>query len=232
MIDGAQSNELSSSNPTMITPGGDITPLSGNPEETQPRIMPRQMPPGVLRGNIQLGTPNLSVEAANVRILTTDNDGVTRVVMGKLGDNEYGLKVSKPGFDAATASDNDLIFNSGQNVFKIAKIVLYSHTITATDASNIYIDLTIPHGLDFVPQVTGSFTNSGDNTIRLLPFDYYAPATSYFAGSASATVRIDRVDTINIYVVVRWMDALGLSIFLANYPLAFKLYCFQETAGG
>ncbi len=230
MIDGAESNNLASTSPEIVTPGGGVTPLSGNPEETQPRIMPRQMPPGVLRGNIQLGTPNLSVEAANVRILTTDNDNVNRVVMGKLGDNEYGLKVSQPGYDAATADNNNLIFNSSQNVFKIAIVVPYTYAITATDISNTYINLVIPHGLTFAPQITASFTTTIDDAIRLMPYTFFNPGTSYFAQGPEAQFTIDRVDDTNIYVYGIAFTAVGLGFFILNSVLTFKFYCLQETA--
>lgn len=56
-----------------------------------------------------------------------------RIALGKLPDNTYGLWVSKPGQDVtkSTASaNNNLIFNSNQNVFKIVQ----TGTVTLTGA--------------------------------------------------------------------------------------------------
>lgn len=200
-----------------------------------PRVLSRQIPPSVMRGNIQLGTPNLSVDSANVRIITTDIDGTPRVIMGATGIDsatgatQYGLKVSKPGFDATTATDSELVFNSNQNVFKIVRVVEFSYTMTAADLVANYVMLTIPHGLDTIPQVTASFTSQLDGSIRLLPFLFFTNQ-SYYGLPPSAAVVIDRVDNTNIHVNIEVIDLAGLSLFSAGNNLMFKFYCLVETA--
>lgn len=48
-----------------------------------------------------------------------DDSGTRRVLLGKGANGFYGLKVSPEGKDVYTATDDELIFNSNQNVFKI-----------------------------------------------------------------------------------------------------------------
>lgn len=48
-----------------------------------------------------------------------DDTGTRRVLFGKGANGFYGLKVSPANVDVFTATDDQLIFNSAQNVFKI-----------------------------------------------------------------------------------------------------------------
>lgn len=48
-----------------------------------------------------------------------DDTGTRRVLMGRGPDGFYGLKVSQEGSDVYEAGDDELVFNSDQNVFKI-----------------------------------------------------------------------------------------------------------------
>lgn len=78
------------------------------------------------------------------RKIITKVDGTDKMVYGFQSDGSYGLtfsdgsnqrlligpdsthadviKISKPGYDASTAADANLIFNSGQNLFKILEV--------------------------------------------------------------------------------------------------------------
>lgn len=56
---------------------------------------------------------------------------------------DYGIKISKAGYDALTAADNDLLFNSSWPSAQIAMV----RTVNAT--SDNYT--TVPHGLGFPP---------------------------------------------------------------------------------
>ncbi len=162
-------------------------------------------------------------------ILISDN-GTPR---GQLGfkDNSFAIKVSQRGKDVTSAENADMVMNSENNMFKIIKTVLNPYAISASDFSNQYINITIPHGLSIAPQVVGSFTHSADGTVRLLPFFYFEPSTSYFNGAQSLSIAIDRVDAQSVYINVQWHDVVGLSYLLTNAQLNFKLYCLQETAG-
>ena len=58
---------------------------------------------------------------------------------------DLGIKISKPGFDAYSAGDADLVFSSGWPSLPIA----FETTLTEGDS------LTVEHGLGFPPIVTG-----------------------------------------------------------------------------
>ncbi len=58
-----------------------------------------------------------------------------RIVLGEIdGSGNYGMKVSKAGFDAKTAADSDLIFSTAFNLFKIHSTGTTSVTIPARPA--------------------------------------------------------------------------------------------------
>lgn len=62
--------------------------------------------------------------------------------------NDYGIKISKAGYDALTAADNDLLFNSSWPSIQITKV----KSVVSGDV--------IPHGLGFPPV---SFILGGDS---------------------------------------------------------------------
>lgn len=69
-----------------------------------------------------------------------------RILLGKDSNGNEVLKISKPGFDAYSAADNNLSFNSNQDVFKI--ILAGSASIPATTSLNT---VSVAHGLSFQP---------------------------------------------------------------------------------
>lgn len=67
-----------------------------------------------------------------------DDVGMRRVLLGKGKDGFYGMKVSPDGTDVTTAADDELIFNSNQNVFK----VLRTGVVTATKPADEHVWFT------------------------------------------------------------------------------------------
>lgn len=112
----------------------------------------------------------------------------------------------------------------------IATILTPTYIFTVTDAGNNYANFSFAHGLDYAPIVEGSFTISTDGSIRLLPFFHHAPTHSYFGASFSASVVIDSVDLTNINMRLDVTDIFGLSLFLANSTLSFRLYLKKKLA--
>lgn len=110
------------------------------------------------------------------------NDGSNNI--GLFGIDESGnvvIKIAKPGFNADTASDDELIFNSSQDIFKIA----YKGTTTINvpdTSSNTYFS-TITHNLGYVPYVIAFVKPAfGGSTI-----DEYQPMP-YMPTTHSATL--------------------------------------------
>lgn len=81
------------------------------------------------------------------------NNGVPQIDFGQLEDGTSGMKVSEDGTNVLTADNEELVFNSAQNVFKI----IYKGTssipsfVTGTGQSASLV--TIPHGQSFTPIV-------------------------------------------------------------------------------
>ena len=63
-------------------------------------------------------------------------------------DNDFGIKISKPGYDVETCGDDDLILNSKYPMLKINSRGSGSLVFTVADSSK---SATIPHGLDYAP---------------------------------------------------------------------------------
>lgn len=138
------------------------------------------------------------------------------------------LKIAKDGFDALTATNDQLILNSAQNVFKIvgtgeAHIEAYSANTGGANYGFFQSPtVTITHNLGFTPAII-AYVNNGGNYI-LLPWTFpngtsstsfaltevRVGTTSSTATFLSTTLALNRADTIT-----------GFSI---------KYYLLQETA--
>ena len=142
----------------------------------------------------------VSTKDATVKV----NDGTdNRVALGLLSDGSYGLKVSQPGFDVLSAADDELIFNSGQNVFKI--VGKHSGTLAALTATNgaalgatsaTTFDV-YPHGLGYIPIVMANYIQNG-NTVW-----WPIPLSTTYARTGTSIVTFDmfvQADATNIQV--------------------------------
>lgn len=90
---------------------------------------------------------------------------------------DYGIKVSKPGFDVFTATGNQLIFKSDTDLIK----VVLSGTVSLSSTWT-----TIAHNLGYVPQFLVFVNDSNTNKT-------YLGTASWYAGVA-------RANTSNIYI--------------------------------
>lgn len=77
------------------------------------------------------------------------DDWTRRVLLGK-GPLGHGLFVSPEGVDVFEATADQLIFNSGQNVFKIAQTDEVKIDATAASAG-VALTATVTHGLGYAP---------------------------------------------------------------------------------
>lgn len=118
-------------------PGAQIVnPGSGSPISLGgsdiSRILPRQLSTGNQRGTQTItGSFIVADPVTNNPVITISgvdqnqvfSDPITQInqiVIGSFGDGSYGMKVAKPGINVLNADVNQLIFNSNQNMFKIA----------------------------------------------------------------------------------------------------------------
>lgn len=101
---------------------------------------------------------------------------------------DYGIKISKAGFDALTAQDNDLLFDSS---WPSAQIVMVKTIVPTSDSYTI-----IPHGLGFPPV---AFLMGGTNFLNIMSgcdmddTNIYAPSGASF-GFDTCTLVVYNID--------------------------------------
>lgn len=174
----------------------------------------------------------LTFEQSKNRIVGRDGDNLIRLLILADG-SDFVMKISKEGFDATTASDDELVFNSNQNVFKIVKSGTTTLTVPSTFSSGSVLTATIPHELTSKPAFiawvdipVGDGSSLIQGKLVTLPA-MIIPATGPVAGSVRLYITAD-VDATNLYLRVANTTGLGLSGVDGDY--IFKYYILQETA--
>lgn len=167
----------------------------------------------------------LTFEQSKNRIVGRDATNLIRLLILADG-NDFVMKVAKEGFDATNASDDELIFNSNQNTFKIATTINGTATTPAlTTGANTWGVVnntnTIAHGLGFVPIPQAFINDSGLYTPLQYSFFNVAGGNPWWY-----TLRV-RVDATNIYLVT---TVVGYNISLSSGSFPVKIYLLQETA--
>lgn len=106
----------------------------------------------------------VSTKDATVKV----NDGDTnRVAVGLLSDGTFGMKVSQDGYDVSTATDDQLVFNSNYNMFKIVASgsvnlgIVYTGTTVAAGTQSY----TLTHNLGYAPVVMAYSTQPDANML-------------------------------------------------------------------
>lgn len=159
-----------------------------------------------------------------------DDSGIRRVMLGKGGGGFYGLKTSPENVDVYTATDDQLTFNSDQNVFKIVQSRSANTTVASLPISGAGSFTTgeqtiIPHGLGYIPAVL-AYASGG--TYSSLPLVQFAAPS---AGGISVVVFSISVDIDNVYIGTNITAyALGASTTLTADVFPIKYYLLQESA--
>ena len=99
---------------------------------------------------------------------------------------DYGLKISKAGYDVKTATDKDFIFTSKYTAFKI--FAEYTGTITfVTDGTTAEGSTTITHDLGYKPAFLIMLGTA--SALDQLPFNRTSSAV-YWGFSTTSIVRL------------------------------------------
>lgn len=107
----------------------------------------------------------------------------------------------------------------------------YRYVVQSADTSNGYMELQFPHGLTYIPWVTGQIVDAS-GTKHPLPWirssnkNYYSSPAPY-----DIWLVVDRVDGTYIYVNSGFTDAGGLSIMATNASspgLQFQFWCYPQ----
>lgn len=220
-------------------------------KDTNDRVNPTVNAPDVQMNPMGHATSSISPRAQGTqgagKVVTKDskiiaNDGLNNI--GLFGFDDAGnmvVKVAKPGFDANSATDDQLIFNSGQDVFKIVEKGSSSIPSFTVGTGQTRVSLvTIPHGLSFTPivdlYVSGSILNLSLGLIAssyiplpvfisqgAIQYYFLATSTSYYP----LTI-IYGVDATNIYVEAYDGGGTFSADTIENIP--FTYFLRQETA--
>ncbi len=159
----------------------------------------------------------VSTKDATVKV----NDGtVNRVSLGLLADGSYGLKVSQEGIDVLTAGDDELVFNSGQNVLKIVD----KNTVTLTRTAGDFTELVAyTHSLGYVPAVF-AFIELGPTAHTPIPYILVDGTT----GIINNIVKVSDVDNTQVLFSATAPSAGTSFGTTTTYVITF--YLLQETA--
>jgi hypothetical protein len=167
--------------------------------------------------------------------LIFSNGANTKMYIGKDGSGNYIFKVAKDGFDADTATNDQLIFNSAQDTFKIVGKYTASFSATCAGFNESNTLFSITHNLGYQPLYIASVaitTNTLNGVTGTYPIPYLLPAGSnnttgnniwgFLAGVVPYTVSNT---TIQFEAVVGSQNGSGQTI-----AGTVTVYVLQETA--
>lgn len=160
------------------------------------------------------------IDDANDRLYVNDDNLNPIALLGKDSQGKIVVKVARDGQNVITAPDNELIFNSEQDVFKIVLSGTASGNLPSAGSINT---ITIPHNLGFTP-IPMVFLSGGGHYSPL-------PAVPALGDGPSFTgIRVDQlmtvsVDNENLYI----QQALSPQA-ASGYAVTYKYYLLQETA--
>jgi hypothetical protein len=203
---------------------------------------------------VKVSKPGVDVNQANPNDLVYQSDYTStiyydknnsRFIEGLLPDSTYGVWVSQPGQEANdpnAATDNHLIFNSNQDIFKIISkgtAIIPSFAIGTGHPG--FALITIPHGQSFTPIVNIyasaallKFSDSSFITSSYIPLPIYVGATtlqSYWfpsttPGTNYSAAILFGVDAANIYIEA----SVQGSTVDTMAPIPITYFLLQETA--
>lgn len=151
-------------------------------------------------------------------ILIKDSNDVNRALFGEFPDGSIALKVSQTGIDVLTAANDDLVFNSSQNILKVVQ----SGTATVTAIANQGTFNTVNHSLGYTPMVIATCKSPlfPGNNRAMVPYISSPDTTS----KVVATVSNTREDLIQFGV------ELGSAATGSAGDWEFKYFLLQESA--
>lgn len=174
-------------------------------------------------------------------IIFYDDNDIPIIYMSVDADGKPTMKVAKSGKNAQTGTDNDLIFNSNQDVLKVVKTMDFQFTYnypeiflsndTDNGGSNA-AQLTVNHGLNFVPLViwtvivpgtTGNSATLSAGSIYSTDFGASYTQQYYWTLNANSTNLV-----IGLYR--RYGGKAGSTLGSIYGTLNIRAYLLQENA--
>lgn len=168
------------------------------------------------------------------QILAVQN-GFNKAAFGFYGTaNKFGLKVAQEGVDVLTASDDQLIFNSEQNVFKIVESGTLSVTLSGVSQTTVGVDLgggstSYGHSLGYRPVVVAYVNFAGVFSVPLPTTfmdtgAFHTLFTNFNIRSYTTEIRVDVSEVLTV------VDASSGGFTGGGGVYEIKFYLLQETA--
>lgn len=156
--------------------------------------------------------------------LYKDNSGKNRIIIGLLPNGDHGMRVSQEGFDVVEAADDELVFNSSQNIPKI--VASGTKTLIAATSSSVAADVDISSlGLENPPLLLCAAVSPASSATYLsMPF-VQDPSTTSKVVATSWVNFIPGTDE-----EIRFQVELGSAAAGYAGTWTFKYYVLQETA--
>lgn len=161
---------------------------------------------------------HIRIEDAKDRLIAFDGENIL-ALFGRDSTGKVVVKTAKEGYDADTATDEQLIFNSNQNILKIAATGVASIT-----TSTISDSLVIPHSLGSV------------KAAQVFEIDYPSvgtsqplPITRTVFNGAPGSENMVMVSKLDFYVDDNNL-VINIDSIVGNALHTFRYYLFQETA--
>lgn len=233
--------------------GGGTYPSSSTDPNALGLTNPDSILSGINRGTQMIGSPSLNIDsttnlitvkppsATGTRILrlgviatgflglAINNGTVDTMFAGQDSSGNTVIKIAKAGFDAKTATSDQLIFNSSQNVFKIATSFTINNNFSITGTTFQSFLVTQPHGLSFTPAYMSYITLDSNLTLAGTAPSRFASSPAVVEGSIGGNISIFTyavvtVDSTNIYFQIDVAHYAAVSV-----TNSVKVYLLQET---
>lgn len=174
---------------------------------------------------VQGFTGKLMVDEVGGRILLQKN-GVFKMLIGVDNLGTELVKIAQDGIDVFVADDDQLIFNSENNLFKIVDtglvdVVKAANTTSASDTATSAVDY--PTVIAFVLPFFGSSSGTEQT-----PYTILQP-TGADAGKVLYEARVS-VNGTTLTFIVNTPQGITGSYYPAAFTARFKYYVVQETS--
>lgn len=184
---------------------------------------------------VLLNTNLQKLQNESVTKIYKDKNGVNNILIGIDSSGSSRIIVAEDGVDVLTATDDQLIFNSRQNILKIVKEVdltlTISHVAGAAGNPNVTQQAVIAHGLSFIPTPSSNIViptyfsglfDTSPTTNETNPALVYANVSGSLKLLSVAKVNVDAT---NVYLTATIDNTLPTD----PYTYSAKVLLLQES---
>lgn len=153
-----------------------------------------------------------------------------RIFVGKKPDGTHVARLSQSGYDAKTATADQLIWSSEFNNFKIVGSPRTVNLQIVSTGTGIYGETTLAHGLDFLPSYHAFITLDTDiAALAASPAtNLVNPAITY--ADVGGTITLISVSTVSVDDTdITFSTQLSSLVGAGTYDFSAKVYLLRET---